>query len=69
MGRPAGGQGAGRNQLYFLTSAENIEAIHKIFSSVQEERAAQGQTEPENQDSQVETTEDSHYDEMETESK
>ena len=55
--------------VWYKTSAENIEAIHKIFSSVQEERAAQGQTEPENQDSQVETTEDSHYDEMETESK
>ena len=55
--------------VWYKTTEENIDAVHKIFSTVLEERTAANQTEPQNKDSQEEATDESHYDEMETESR
>lgn len=55
--------------VWYKTDAKNIDAIKKIFSSVLEERNVESRSEPEDEDSQEEATDESHYDEMETESR
>ena len=58
-----------QTEVWYKVDREDLLAIYKMFNSAREERDQKEQTENQDRTAGEETSEDDHYDEMETESK